>query len=147
MELPDIKWIIYAMFLSTTNRGEPDITMFGTTSLASFHRFVAGVEIDSIVKVLYKHKPDREVGHLVVIGPGGFQLCTCLQLPTCTAPFIKTIDVPYWRVNLTRRMSTSQYFSQLSKNNSSSFQSPNTPKYPKTQRNQRNQHKLFTKLR
>ena len=60
--------------------GEPDITMFGTTSLASFHRLVAGVEIDSIVKVLYKHKPDRKVGHLVVIGPGGFQLCTCLQL-------------------------------------------------------------------
>ena len=34
-------------------RGEPDITMFGTTSLASFYRLVAGVEIDSIVKVLY----------------------------------------------------------------------------------------------
>ena len=33
-------------------RGDPDITMFGTTSLASFHRLVAGVEIDSIVKVL-----------------------------------------------------------------------------------------------
>ena len=32
------------------------------------------------MKVLYKHKPDREVGHLVVISPGGFQLCTCLQL-------------------------------------------------------------------
>ena len=31
--------------------GEPDITMFGTTSLASFHRLVAGAEIHSIVKV------------------------------------------------------------------------------------------------
>ena len=61
-------------------RGEPDITMFGTTSLASFYRLVVGVEIDSIVKALYKHKPDREVGHLVVIGPVGFQLCTCLQI-------------------------------------------------------------------
>ena len=28
-------------------RGEPDITMFGTTSLASFYRRVAGVEVDS----------------------------------------------------------------------------------------------------
>ena len=61
-------------------RGEPDITMFGTTSLASFYRLVAGVEVDSIVKVLYKHKADRKVGHLVVIGPGGFQVCTCLQI-------------------------------------------------------------------
>eukprot|EP00904_Undaria_pinnatifida_P011900 jgi/Undpi1/7840/HiC_scaffold_23.g10312.m1 len=61
-------------------RGEPDITMFGTTSLVSFYRLVAGVEVDSIVKVLYKHKADRKVGHLVVIGPGGFQLCTCLQI-------------------------------------------------------------------
>ena len=26
--------------------GEPDITMFGTTSLASFYRLVAGEEID-----------------------------------------------------------------------------------------------------
>ena len=34
-------------------KGEPDITMFGTTSLASFYRLVAGVEVDSIVKVLY----------------------------------------------------------------------------------------------
>ena len=61
-------------------RGEPDITMFGTTSLASFYRLVAGVEVDSIVKVLYKHIADRKVGHLVVIGPGGFQVCTCLQI-------------------------------------------------------------------
>ena len=61
-------------------RGEPDITMFGTTSLASFYCLVAGVEVDSIVKVLYKHKADRNVGHLVVIGPGGFQVCTCLQI-------------------------------------------------------------------
>lgn len=58
----------------------PDTTMFGTTSLQSFCRLVHGVEIDCIVKVLYKHKADRKVGHLVVVGPGGFQLCTCLQL-------------------------------------------------------------------
>ncbi|CAN0381400.1 unnamed protein product [Pylaiella littoralis] len=58
----------------------PDTTMFGTTSLHSFCRLVERVEIDCIVKVLYKHKADRKVGHLVVVGPGGFQLCTCLQL-------------------------------------------------------------------
>ncbi|CBJ29724.1 putative far-red impaired response protein [Ectocarpus siliculosus] len=58
----------------------PDTTMFGTTSLHSFCRLVECVEIDCIVKVLYKHKPDRKVGHLVIVGPGGFQLCTCLQL-------------------------------------------------------------------
>ncbi|CAN0352247.1 unnamed protein product, partial [Scytosiphon promiscuus] len=58
----------------------PDIAMFGTTSLASFCQLLEGVQIDSVVKVLYKHKPDRKVGHLVVVGPGGFQLCTCLQL-------------------------------------------------------------------
>ncbi|CAM9256358.1 unnamed protein product, partial [Hapterophycus canaliculatus] len=54
--------------------------MFGTISLASFCQLVEGVEIDSIVKVLYKHMPGRKVGHLVVVGPHGFQLCTCLQL-------------------------------------------------------------------
>lgn len=58
----------------------PDITMFGTTSLTSFCQLLEGVQIDSVVKVLYKHKPGRKVGHIVVVGPGGFQLCTCLQL-------------------------------------------------------------------
>ena len=58
----------------------PDTTMFGTTSLHSFAQLVQHVDIDCIVKVLYKHKPDRKVGHLVVLGPNGFQLCTCLQL-------------------------------------------------------------------
>ena len=37
------------------------------------------MEIDAVAKVLYKHKV-RMVGHIVVIGPGGFQLCSCLQL-------------------------------------------------------------------
>lgn len=60
--------------------GAPDTTMFGTTSLHSFAQLVDKVDIDCVVKVLYKHKPDRKVGHLVVIGPNGFQLCTCLQL-------------------------------------------------------------------
>ncbi|CAM9950714.1 unnamed protein product, partial [Ectocarpus fasciculatus] len=55
----------------------PDTSMFGTTCLQSFYRLVAHVDIDAVVKVVYKR---RKVGHLVVIGPDGFQLCTCLQL-------------------------------------------------------------------
>ena len=54
--------------------------MFGTTSLHSFAQLVEKVDIDCIVKVLCKHMPDRKVGHLVVLGPNGFQLCTCLKL-------------------------------------------------------------------
>ena len=47
--------------------------------LLSFSKLLENVEIDAVAKVLYKHKV-RMVGHIVVIGPGGFQLCSCLQL-------------------------------------------------------------------
>ena len=47
--------------------------------LLSFSKLVENVESDGVAKVLYKHKV-RMVGNIVVIGPGGFQLCSCLQL-------------------------------------------------------------------
>ena len=37
------------------------------------------MESDAVAKVLNKYKV-RMVGHIVVIGPGGVQLCSCLQL-------------------------------------------------------------------
>ena len=37
------------------------------------------MEIDAVAKVLYKHKVPM-VRHIVVTGPGGFYLCSCLQL-------------------------------------------------------------------
>ena len=56
-----------------------DTTMFGTPSLLSFSELVGNVPPDGVVKVVYKYK-ERKVGHIVVVGPNGFQLCTCLQL-------------------------------------------------------------------
>jgi len=46
--------------------------------LLSFSKLVENVESDAVAKVLYKHKL-LMVGHIVVIGPGGVQLCSCLQ--------------------------------------------------------------------
>lgn len=61
-----------------------DITMYGTTSLASFSELIRNVPIDAIVKVQYKYPTKNgKVSHIVVVGPGGFQLCTCLKLMRC----------------------------------------------------------------
>ena len=56
-----------------------DTTMFGTTSMLSFSELVGKVSLDRVVKVIYKYK-EQKVGHIAVVGPNGFQLCTCLQL-------------------------------------------------------------------
>ena len=56
-----------------------DTTMYGTTSLLVFARLVESVEINTVVKVLYKMR-DPQVGHIVVVGPNNFQLCSCLQI-------------------------------------------------------------------
>ena len=55
-----------------------DTTMFSTTSLLSFSGLVEHVPVDAVVKVLYKYK-ESKASHIVVIGPNGFQLCSCLQ--------------------------------------------------------------------
>lgn len=56
-----------------------DLSMFGTTSLLCFAKLVEDVEIGTVVKVLYTQK-NPPVGHIVVLGPHNFQLCTCLQI-------------------------------------------------------------------
>lgn len=48
-----------------------DTTMFGTTPLHSFFQLVERVDNDCIVQVVYKHKPDRNMGHGIVAGPNG----------------------------------------------------------------------------
>lgn len=63
----------------------PDTSMFGAVSLLSFSELVRDVEIDTVVKVVYKLK-EQDAAHVVVIGPGGFQLCTCMQLLRCGIP-------------------------------------------------------------
>ncbi|CAM9288476.1 unnamed protein product, partial [Laminaria digitata] len=60
----------------------PDISMWGTTSLGSFVDVVSNVNIDCVVHAVYKYA-DRPVGHIIVVGPDGFQLCTCLKLMRC----------------------------------------------------------------
>ena len=59
-----------------------DTTMFGTTSLLSFSELVEYVPIDAVVKVAYKLKESKS-SHIVVIGPNGFQLCSCFQALRC----------------------------------------------------------------
>ena len=61
------------------------VTMFYTISLLSFCKLVENVEIDTVAKVLYKHNA-RMVGHIVVVGRNGFQLCSCLQLMSTGLP-------------------------------------------------------------
>ncbi|CAM9778086.1 unnamed protein product, partial [Ectocarpus fasciculatus] len=47
--------------------------------LQSFFRLLANVKIDAVVKVSYIMRRPT-VSHLVVLGPNGFQMCTCLQV-------------------------------------------------------------------
>lgn len=64
----------------------PDITMYGTTSLSSFTELVRNVPIDAVLQVQYKYPRTTgggKVSHIVVVGPEGFQLCTCLKLMRC----------------------------------------------------------------
>ena len=56
-----------------------DMAMFGTTSLLSFSGLVENVPIYAVVKVMYKYK-ESNASHIVVIGPNGFQMCSCLQV-------------------------------------------------------------------
>ena len=67
-----------------------DTTMFGTTSLLSFSGLVENVPIDAVVKVVYKYK-EPKTSHIVVIGPNGFQLCSCLQVLRSGLPCRHTV--------------------------------------------------------
>ena len=67
-----------------------DTTMFGTTLVLSFSGLVENVPIDAVVKVMYKYK-ESNASHLVVIGPNGFQMCSCLQLLRCGLPCRHTV--------------------------------------------------------
>ena len=50
--------------------------------MGSFVEVVSSVKIDCVVCGVYKYT-DRPVGHIVVVGPDGFQRCTCLKLMRC----------------------------------------------------------------
>ena len=67
-----------------------DTTMFGTTSLLSFSGLVENVPIDAVVKVVYKYK-ESKASHIVVVGPNGFQLCSCVQALRCGLPYRHTV--------------------------------------------------------
>ena len=67
-----------------------DPIMFGTTLLLSFSELVENVPIDAVVKVMYKYK-ESNASHLDVIGPNGFQMCSCLQLLRCGLPCRHTV--------------------------------------------------------
>ena len=67
-----------------------DTTMFGTTSLLSFSGLVENVPIDAVVKVTYKYE-EPNTSHIAVIGPNGFQMCSCLQVLRCGLPCRHTV--------------------------------------------------------
>ena len=48
------------------------------------------VPIDEVVKVVYKYK-ESKASHIVVVGPNGFQLCSCLQALRCGLPYRHTV--------------------------------------------------------
>lgn len=62
----------------------------GMASLVSFCELLKKVHIDAVVKVSFEDR-DRKVGHVVAVGPNGFQLCTCLQVLTCGMPCRHTL--------------------------------------------------------
>jgi len=57
---------------------------FGATSLLAFHQLVEHVQLTAVVKVVFRYQD--ESAHIVVVGPDGFQLCTCLQVLRCGLP-------------------------------------------------------------
>ena len=67
-----------------------DPTMFGITLLLPFPGLVENVPIDAVVKVMCKYE-ESNASHLVVIGPNGFQMCSCLQLLRCELPCRHTV--------------------------------------------------------
>ena len=67
-----------------------DTTMFGTTSLLSFSELFEYVPFDAVVKVAYKQK-ESKASHIIVIGPNGFHLRSCLQALRCGLPCRHTV--------------------------------------------------------
>ena len=67
-----------------------DTTMFGTTLLLSFSGLVENVSIDAVVKGMYRYKESNN-SHIVVIGPNGFHMCSCLQVLRCGLPCGHTV--------------------------------------------------------
>ena len=59
-----------------------DISMWGTTSMRSFVELVSKVDIGCVVHAQSKFT-ERPAAHIVVVGPDGFHLCTCLKLMRC----------------------------------------------------------------
>ena len=54
----------------------------GGNTLGAFRLSFSNVKIDCVVRVVHKYT-DRPVGHIVVVEPDRFQLCTCLKLLRC----------------------------------------------------------------
>ena len=50
--------------------------------MGSFVELVNNVKIDCVVRAQNKYA-ERPAAHIVVVGPDGFQLCTCLKLMRC----------------------------------------------------------------
>ena len=63
------------VFDSDAEGNAVDIPMFGAPSLLSFATLVEDVEIGTVVKVFHTPK-EPPVGHIVVLGPRNFKLCT-----------------------------------------------------------------------
>ena len=67
-----------------------ETTMFGTTSLLSFSDLLEPTPIDAVVKVMHKYK-ESKTSHIIIIGPNGFQLCSCLPALRCGLPCRHTV--------------------------------------------------------
>lgn len=74
-----------------------DISMFGTASLLAFATLLGDATIDMVVEVLYTLR-NPAVGHIVVLGPGRLQLCSCLQVLRTGLPCRHLFAVLLWTV-------------------------------------------------
>ncbi|CAM9606264.1 unnamed protein product, partial [Laminaria digitata] len=74
-----------AVYLRQLKKDQQTAGLVSAACLRSFSNLTKNVPIDAVVKVLYSFG-DGIAGHLVAVGPGGFQLCTCLKLLRCGLP-------------------------------------------------------------
>lgn len=60
--------------------GDDDTTMYARTSLPAFCALLQGQSITEVYKITFRSGGADGRAHLVVTGPGGFHLCSCLHL-------------------------------------------------------------------
>ena len=67
---------------------------FGATYLSAFDELVEHAQLTTLVKVVFRY--EQKPPHVVAIGSGGFQPCTCLQVLRSGLPYRHIHAGIYW---------------------------------------------------